>query len=95
MSNWKFITNHGVVLLLISQEGRITARKLAERVGITERSVLKIIKDLKEAGYLDKQRVGRANTYTVNSEQAMRHKEVRGVQVGGLVDALSKASPIK
>jgi DNA-binding MarR family transcriptional regulator len=95
MPDWKFITNHGAVLLLISQKERITARKLAQRVGITERSVLKIIKDLENDGYLSKERVGRENVYEVNSQQALRHQEVRDVQVGELVDVLSKASQEK
>ncbi|MQC27236.1 MAG: winged helix-turn-helix transcriptional regulator [Chloroflexi bacterium] len=91
MSEWKFITNHGAVMLIISQQGRITARKLAERVRITERSVLNIIKDLEDGGYLTRKKVGRENVYTVNAEGALRHHEIRSFHVGELVELLSKA----
>lgn len=88
MTRWRFITNHGAVLLVISQEKQITARRLADRVGITERSVLSIIKDLEEEGYLTKKRVGRENVYTVDENMALRHNEVRDVQVRDLLNLL-------
>lgn len=88
MSQWSFITNHGSVLLTINLEKQITARKIAEKVGITERSVLRIIKELEEDGYLSIKRVGRENAYTVNPGGKLRRPEMRTVQVGDLMKLL-------
>ena len=52
MTEWTFITNHGAVLALITQHGQITAREIAEAVGMTERPVRRIIAELEAAGYL-------------------------------------------
>jgi uncharacterized membrane protein len=75
MSSWTFITNHGAVLALIGQYGQITARDIATELGITERSVLRIIKDLETEGYIQIERDGRVNRYLVNNEAPLRRHE--------------------
>ncbi|MBI4337703.1 MAG: MarR family transcriptional regulator [Chloroflexi bacterium] len=65
MANWAFVTNHGAVLALIAQHGQITARDIAAELGITERSVHRIISDLEAEGYLRRRRDGRLNRYQV------------------------------
>ena len=54
MAEWHFITNHGAVLVLIAQWRQITAREIAEELGLTERPVRRIIAELEAAGYLQK-----------------------------------------
>lgn len=90
MSSWTFITNHGAVLALVGQHGQITARLIAAELGITERSVMRIIKDLEEAGYIQREREGRMNHYLVNSKAPLRRQEKRDVVVGELLNVLSK-----
>jgi predicted ArsR family transcriptional regulator len=63
MPAWKLITNHGAVLILLAQHGRITVRELAHRLGLTERLIHRIIAELAAEGYVSKQRVGRGNQY--------------------------------
>lgn len=91
MANWTFITNHGAVLILISEASQITAREIANRVGITERSVRRIIDDLEASGYLQRHRDGRLNVYTVNHDAALRHDVTRDVMVGELLGVLQAA----
>jgi hypothetical protein len=43
MPAWNLITNHGAVLILLAQHGRITVRELAHRLGLTERLIHRII----------------------------------------------------
>jgi DNA-binding transcriptional ArsR family regulator len=88
MSEWTFITNHGAVLALVGQEGKITAREVAARLNITERSVMRIIKDLEEANYLVINRVGRVNHYQVNIAGTLRRLETRDMAVGKLLNVL-------
>ena len=49
-TEWTFLSNHGHVLLCIAQEPEIRLRDVAERVGITERAVQRIVADLEDAG---------------------------------------------
>lgn len=90
MKTWTFITNHGAVLALIGQHDQITAREIATKLGITERSVMRIIKDLETEGYIDKKRKGRANVYHVNFEVPLRRGDKRDVMIGDLLKVLDK-----
>jgi DNA-binding transcriptional ArsR family regulator len=89
MSTWTFITNHGAVLALIGHHKEITAREIAARLDITERSVMRIIKDLEEAGYISIRRKGRVNHYQVNTRLPLRRSESRDVVVGDLLKVLT------
>lgn len=51
----------------------MTARDIATRVGITERSVQRILTELTEYGVLTKVRDGRRNRYSVDSSKRLRH----------------------
>ncbi|WP_240431196.1 helix-turn-helix transcriptional regulator [Mycobacterium kyogaense] len=86
---WTFLTNHGHVLLCLAQGRSLTARELSVLIGITERSVQTILADLIVDGYVDKSKVGRRNSYTVNREGRMRHPVESAHTVGELIDALT------
>lgn len=72
-AGWTFLTNHSHVLLCIAADPGIRGRDIAERVGITERSAQSIIRDLEEAGYLTRRRVGRRNHYEIHPDLPLRH----------------------
>jgi DNA-binding Lrp family transcriptional regulator len=72
MAPWTFLTNHAQVLLLLNEHPEARARDLAQRIGITERAVQRIIADLIEAEYLSRTRYGRRNHYEVDLEMALR-----------------------
>lgn len=88
MSEWTFITNHGLVLSYIARYSRSTAREIAQAVGITERSTHKIITDLEKAGYIARKKVGRQNQYQVNPDLPLRHHSHGEVTVGELLQVL-------
>ncbi|EUA02351.1 paaX-like family protein [Mycobacterium kansasii 732] len=67
----------------------MTARELALRIGITERSVQAILTDLTEEGYLIKSKIGRRNVYELNPQGRLRHPLEANHTVGELVAALS------
>jgi predicted transcriptional regulator len=48
-------------------------RDIAQDVGITERAVQRIIADLIESGYIERQKEGRCNTYRINIDKNLRH----------------------
>jgi DNA-binding Lrp family transcriptional regulator len=95
MSEWSFLTNHGAVLMLIAQHGQITAKEIADTLGITERPVRRIIAELEADGYLKKHRVGRVNWYHVQHDLPLRQPIVRDLAVRDLLQILTPISPKK
>lgn len=84
MAEWTFITNHGLVLAAIARQPRSTAREIGDAVGITERAAHKIIRDLDEAGYITKARVGRRNQYRIHPDVPIKD-EASEAAVGELL----------
>ena len=70
---WTFLSNHAHVLLLLAKEPEIRLRDVAERVGITERAVQRIVADLEKSRYIERVRTGRRNRYKVHPEMPLRH----------------------
>ncbi len=70
---WGFLTNHFYVLRCIAREPSLTLREVAERIGITERAVQRIVAELEEGGYLLRAREGRKNRYVLR-EGRPRHE---------------------
>jgi predicted transcriptional regulator len=72
-SGWTFLTNHAHVLLCLAGDPQMRLRDVADKVGITERAVQRIVSELEEGGYLTRLRSGRRNEYEVHREQPLRH----------------------
>lgn len=88
MSSWTFLTNHAQVLLCIANSRSITAREIAAQVGITERAVQRILRDLHDGGYISHTREGRQNRYEIHVDRPMRHPAQQGIAVRELLDLL-------
>jgi predicted ArsR family transcriptional regulator len=71
MAEWKFFTNHALVLLCVANSPDILLREIADAVGITERAAHRIIGDLEDGGYISRERKGRRNYYQVHAETAL------------------------
>ena len=83
--SWTFFSNHSHVLICLYGRGDLTMREVAERVGITERAVQKIVAELEAAGILSRNRIGRKNSYTVNALAQLRHSIESHRTVGELL----------
>lgn len=92
-TGWTFVTNHTRVLLCIARNPDVRLRDVAEEVEITERAVQRIVRDLADAGFLQRERIGRRNRYVINRTGAMRHPAQVGHQVGALLDLLKPEAP--
>ena len=84
--NWTFLTNHAHVLLCIAGDAEMRVRDIADAVGITERAVMRIVGELEEAGYLERERDGRRNHYVVRADRPLRHPLERHRKVRALLD---------
>ena len=88
LPKWTFITNHGLVLSYIFHNPTSTARKIANYIGVTERTTHKIISDLEEAGYIRRRKIGRRNEYSVDPQLPLRHHTKTDVMVEDLLESL-------
>ncbi|MDH5695701.1 MAG: winged helix-turn-helix domain-containing protein [Dehalococcoidia bacterium] len=88
MRRWKFVTNNALVLCLIAQQPRITAREISLTIGITEKATLSIISDLEADGYVTKKREGRCIRYGINPELPLRHEIQQHKAIGDLLEVL-------
>jgi DNA-binding MarR family transcriptional regulator len=89
-SSWTFVTNHARVLACLAQDSEVRLRDVAATIGITERAAQRIVADLVEDGYIDRERRGRRNRYTLNRERTLRHVTERGTEIGDLLDVLDQ-----
>jgi predicted transcriptional regulator len=85
---WRFVTNHAHVLAVIAADPTARLRDVAAAVGITERGVAQIVRDLEEAGYVTKTR----NEYAVHDNLALRHPRHRHRTVRELIQFLEEPS---
>ena len=90
--SWTFLTNHSHVLLCLAADDSLRVRDLAEKVGVTERAVLKILGELEAGGVIERERQGRRNRYRVQYRTRLRHDLEAHRTVGDLVAAVHGSS---
>lgn len=92
-TRWTFLTNHAHVLMCVAADPRVRVRDLADQVRITERAAQRILSELVEAGYVEKERVGRRNVYSVHPERPLRHPLQVEHTIGELLSLLKPLVP--
>ena len=88
-SSWTLLSNYGHVLVCLAGDPHMRLRDVAEKVGITERAVQRIVHDLEQADMLTREREGRRNHYRINKQQPLRHPLEQPQTVGELIEAVS------
>jgi predicted transcriptional regulator len=86
---WTFLSNHGHVLVHLSRYPDSRVRDIADTVGITERSAQAILADLEESGYVTITRIGRRNSYKVNTGLKFRHPSEASKPISSLLKIFS------
>ena len=92
---WTLLTNHGHVLVAVAGSTDARVNEIATQVGITTRATLAILKDLEEAGYLTRHRVGRRSHYTLDVHRRFRHPATAGHEVGELLAIFTADSSLR
>lgn len=90
---WTLLSNHGHVLVCLALDPEIRMRDVATRVGITERAVQQIVRDLSEGGFVITERVGRRNRYTLVPGARFRHPLESHVRFGQFADLVRRNQP--
>jgi predicted transcriptional regulator len=73
MSDWTLFSNHGHVLVCLARNSEARLRDVAMDVGITERAVQKIVRDLQDGGMVTVTKNGRRNNYRIHGKKTLRH----------------------
>ncbi|MGJ8726035.1 MAG: winged helix-turn-helix domain-containing protein [Roseibacillus sp.] len=87
-SGWTFLTNHTHVIVCLSRDSALTVRSLALQIGITERSVQRILAELEEGGVVQRTKDGRCNLYSIDEDFQLRHPLESHHTVADLLKAL-------
>ena len=65
-------------------------REMANALGVTERSIQRVLKDLESEGYVTWQGTGKGNIYQINHTRGLKHELTRDSVVGDLLDLLGQ-----
>lgn len=90
MPGWTFLTNHAHVLICVARDPGARLRDVASDVGITERAAQRIVADLVDAGYLEREREGRRNRYRLHPEMPLRHPLEHEHAIGEILQVLTR-----
>lgn len=89
---WTFLSHHAHVLIALARNPELTMDELAKIEGITTRSVLNVLNDLVDEGYLVKTKQGRNNKYEINLTARLRHPTSANHTIGDLIAALGQVN---
>ena len=90
VQDWMFLSNHAHVLISLAEYPHARLRDIADRVGITERSALRLITELEAANILERRKEGRRNHYVINKGAHLRHPIESHCTVGELLATVLK-----
>ena len=88
--DWKFLSNHALVLLCIAEDPGVRLRDIAAAVGITERATHRIVDELAEEGYISRERRGRRNHYTLQVDLPLRAPLLQNRKLADLLALLTE-----
>lgn len=93
--DWNFFSNYAHVLVCLAENPHARQREVAERVGITERTAVRLITQLDDAGILVRVKEGRRNSYVIDTRQHLRHPIESHCTVGELLATILEPAGLK
>jgi hypothetical protein len=91
--SWNFLSTHGLVLVLLTQQPDMRLRDIAAATGITERAAQNVVNHLVATGYVERTRVGRRNRYVVRGDRLLPQSGVQSRRVGEVARVLGSSPP--
>ncbi len=90
--HWTLLTSHGHVLVYLASRPNATVREAADGLGLSERRVASIIRDLEEAGVVHATRVGRRKHYELAPDAHFRHPAMKHLRLRDVLGLLRIAT---
>ena len=82
------LSNCTALLMLLAVRSEVTTRELALQMGLTERAVHRLLKELAEQGYIRISKRGYRNVYALHPEQSLGHPAFPSITLGDLIEPL-------
>jgi len=92
MGEWTLFSNHGHVLVCLANNNQARLRDVAAEVGITERAVQNILRELQDSGMVQVSKHGRCNHYQISTRKSLRHPLEAHCTVGKLLQLLKSGA---
>ncbi len=89
--SWTLMSTHGVVLFFLASNPDSTMREMSEALGITERRIAQVVRDLADADLIVVSKEGRRNSYSVNLDGYFRHPTLSHMRLRRFVEVISEA----
>ena len=83
---------HGIVLFFLASKPDSTMREMSEALGLTERRIAQVVRDLSDSELIVVTKEGRRNSYSVNVNGYFRHPTLSHVRLKRFVETLSEAA---
>lgn len=90
MAAWGFLTNHARAILFIAERPDARLRDIAEALEVTERTAFGVVAELTSSGYVLKERDGRRNRYSIQTQAPLPDGLGRERTIGELLDLLTE-----
>lgn len=71
--DWTFFSHYAHVLICLAENPGCRLRDVAEKVGVTERTAMRLIDRLDNAGVVTRIRQGRRNYYKIDTSEPLLH----------------------
>jgi DNA-binding transcriptional ArsR family regulator len=90
--SWTLFASHGLVLAYIANNADATIREISDALGLTERQISRVLKELEHAEMIAVEKMGRRNCYSVNLDASDNHPALSHLTIGDFVNAV-RAQP--
>ena len=90
MKIWTLFSNHGHVLFCLARNPESRLRDVAADVGITERAVQKIVRDLQDSGMVSVTKNGRRNSYRIDTKKSPLNEIESSCTLKDLIKVVNK-----
>ncbi len=85
-SDWYLFSIHGLVFLTLTRHGDLTVEQIAQSIRRSRWTVLRILRDLQDAGYVTVTRKATRNVYTLNPDARFLNPLLADKKVSLLMD---------
>lgn len=82
---WSLFASHGLVLAFVANNPDATIREISDALGLTERQISRVLRELERGGMISVEKAGRRNCYAVNEDASYNHPSLSHVKIRDLV----------
>ena len=90
--DWTLFSHHAHVLICLAENPRLRLREVAERIGVTERTAMRLIDRLDRAGVIKRVRQGRRNMYEIDASGPLPHPLEAGFSMERVLHAVLRSN---